>query len=176
MNTKAENITQIATQFNLSESAVGHLWDALVNGNGTMAQFNHPELGGMGQWQSGGMLMIGDMFNNQLKLTIGNLFGALAPLVSEALLHPGTEEAESAPPARSAWWPAEYGTPTAAGSQNGMRYAYFPGAKRLVVDQGGSLSIYDTEGHHITGASQQNGDVTFNTPNGSLALDRLPKL
>jgi hypothetical protein len=28
-----------------------------------MAQFDHPDLGGMGQWTAGGMTMIGDMFN-----------------------------------------------------------------------------------------------------------------
>jgi hypothetical protein len=31
-----------------------------------MAQFSHPELGGMGQW-SGGMTMIGDLSNSELK-------------------------------------------------------------------------------------------------------------
>jgi hypothetical protein len=32
-----------------------------------MAQFNHPEFAGSGQWMQGGMLMLGDMFNHALK-------------------------------------------------------------------------------------------------------------
>jgi hypothetical protein len=43
------------------------LLQALVNSNGTMAQFNHWELGGGGQWMRGGMTMVGDMFNYGLK-------------------------------------------------------------------------------------------------------------
>jgi hypothetical protein len=39
------------------------LLQALVNSNGTMAQFSHWELGGGGQWMRGGMTMVGDMFN-----------------------------------------------------------------------------------------------------------------
>jgi hypothetical protein len=44
-------------------------------GGGTLAQFNcnHPELGGNGQWMSGGMTMVGDMFNYGLKATVSGL-------------------------------------------------------------------------------------------------------
>jgi hypothetical protein len=31
----------------------------MTSSHGTLAQFNHPELGGMGQWSKGGMLMGG---------------------------------------------------------------------------------------------------------------------
>jgi hypothetical protein len=36
---------------------------AVSAGGGTLAQFDHAELGGSGQWMSGGMTMVGDMFN-----------------------------------------------------------------------------------------------------------------
>ena len=39
---------------------------ALMEGNGSQAQFSHPDLGGMGQWSQGGMIMVGDMFNEGL--------------------------------------------------------------------------------------------------------------
>ena len=31
---------------------------AVMDGNGTMAQFDHPEFGGAGQWMQGGMTMV----------------------------------------------------------------------------------------------------------------------
>ena len=40
---------------------------ALQRGWGSMAQFNHPEFGGYGQWMRGGMTMVGDMFNASLR-------------------------------------------------------------------------------------------------------------
>jgi hypothetical protein len=38
------------------------LLGALVRGNATQAQFDHPDLGGMGQWSQSGLVMVGDMF------------------------------------------------------------------------------------------------------------------
>ena len=43
-----------------------------------MAQFNHPDLGGMGQWSQGGMTQVGDMFNQTLKERVGALCSTLA--------------------------------------------------------------------------------------------------
>ena len=53
---------------------------AVAAGHGTSAQFSHPELGGMGQWSQGGMIMVGDMFNNALKYRVDRLCnGAVRP-------------------------------------------------------------------------------------------------
>lgn len=46
-----------------------------------MAQFDHPELGGKGQWMQGGMVMVGDMFNHALKAKVTELCTALALLL-----------------------------------------------------------------------------------------------
>jgi hypothetical protein len=46
---------------------------ALQRSGGGQAQFGHPDLGGMGQWMPG-MLMIGDMFNSGLKARVDSLF------------------------------------------------------------------------------------------------------
>ncbi|MEL6307577.1 MAG: hypothetical protein AAFQ52_05510 [Chloroflexota bacterium] len=77
------NYTQLAKQFDISEGAIQHMAAAMQVGNGTQAQFNHPELGGMGQWMPG-MVMIGDAFNNQLKAKVMQiaevLQGAYTPL------------------------------------------------------------------------------------------------
>jgi hypothetical protein len=56
--------------------------DAVMNGNGGMAQFSHSEFGGSGQWMRGGMTMIGDMFNNALKGRVDALCGDLSLLVA----------------------------------------------------------------------------------------------
>ena len=57
------------------------LLGALAHGNGRQAQFNHPELGGMGQWSQGGMIMVGDMFNQGLKHRVDALCNELAGLL-----------------------------------------------------------------------------------------------
>lgn len=168
-------ISQIAQQTGFSESAVTHIWMALENSGGSMAQFNHPELGGMGQWQSGGMLMIGDMFNNQLKAQVATLCQAVQQqfLAHGPLSPPQTKPAQSA---SRAWWPADYGQPNATGSQNEMRYAYFSHKNRLVVEISGKQTIYDTDTHHITGFSQQNGAWRFQSQLGSFGLADLDRV
>ena len=43
-------IEEIAQRHRVSADSALTLLRALVAGHGGMAQFNHPELGGMGQW------------------------------------------------------------------------------------------------------------------------------
>jgi hypothetical protein len=75
-------INDIAQRYNFSSDAVFSLLLSVINGNGSMAQFNHPEFGGSGQWMRGGMIMLGDMFNNGLKNSVGGLCQELANLVA----------------------------------------------------------------------------------------------
>jgi len=78
-----QRINEIANQYNVSSDAVLTLLQALVNGHGTMAQFNHSELGGSGQWMQGGMTMVGDMFNNSLKNKVDGLCYELSNLLAQ---------------------------------------------------------------------------------------------
>jgi hypothetical protein len=74
------------------------------------------------------------------------------------------------------WWPAELGEPSSTGAQNGMRYAFFPTTRRLLVEQGGKLTTYDTGDHRITGASQADSGtqtLAFSTEDGPVPLDTL---
>src|SRR5947209_14863629 len=140
-----------------------------------MAQFSHPELGGMGQWTRGGMIMIGDLFNSALRAKVNDLCRALANLVQQqqneaeledtslqsqwqhgAQTH-GPETLEPVHEGKSAsnWWSAELGTASSTGSQGNIRYAYFPAARRLAVATGSEITLYDTGEHDITGFSQQ---------------------
>ena len=90
-------IAGIAQRYGFSTDAVMNMLQAVLNGNGGMAQFSHPEFGGSGQWMSGGMTMIGDMFNNGLKNSVANLAQELANLVAgqPGLLQTGSFQSQS---------------------------------------------------------------------------------
>jgi hypothetical protein len=68
-----QHVTALAQRYEVSTEAVVTLLQALLHGHGTMAQFDHPELGGRGQWMPGGMVMGGDMFNQALKARVDGL-------------------------------------------------------------------------------------------------------
>jgi hypothetical protein len=159
----------------------------LVAGGGTMAQFSIPELGGMGQWAQGGMIMVGDMFNNALKARVDALCNELAGLLSgpAMLMRPAASAPPSQPEASlfvsgsGNWWPAELGAPATSGAQNDLRYAWFPGTRRLAIQQGGQVTVYDTGDHVIGGVSQQQGagqSLTFTSQFGTVRLVDLPVL
>src|SRR5208337_2581439 len=75
-------ISDLAQKHGFSNEATLNMLDAVINGNGSMAQFNHPEFSGSGQWMRGGMIMISDMFNNNLKGQIDSLCYELSGLVA----------------------------------------------------------------------------------------------
>ena len=81
------------------------------------------------------------------------------------------------PDPESSWWPSDLGSPGAVGSQNSVRYAYFPDQRRLAVKTGGDVWIYDTLDHQIGGFSQQQGSggsITFTSQYGTVNLSSLP--
>ena len=165
-------IDEIAARHGFSADAGRSAYAALQAGGFSQAQFNHPELGGFGQWMSGGMMMIGDMFNNGLKWRVG------------ALLEELSQHREPAPAAgfqpaggmawSGNWWPAELGSPSTSGSQNDMAYAWFPNAGKLLVKLSGDVFSFDTGNLSIYGVQQQQGggigSVVLNTSNGPMSL------
>jgi hypothetical protein len=90
-------IDGIAQRYGYSTDAVLSMLQSVINGNGRMAQFNHPQFGGSGQWMSGGMTMVSDMFNNNLKASVSNLCAELSQLVAAQpnLLNPGSFQSQS---------------------------------------------------------------------------------
>src|ERR1700688_3658639 len=109
---------------------------SVMNGNGTMAQFYHPELGGGGQWMQGGMTMVGDMFNYGLKSKVDGLCSELSQLLFQQPFVPPPPTSQSqwqggqqqsggygasgspvslfvpgASGGSGSWWPAELGSP-----------------------------------------------------------------
>jgi len=166
----------LATRYGVSVGAVEALAQALNLSGGRQAQFNHPELGGMGQWQPG-MIMIGDMFNNGLKARVDGLAVELSGLIGSNHSMTGFEPM---PGFKAPWWPSAYGTPTASGGQNDLNYAYFASRHRLLINWQGQVTTYDTTGHQVTGVSQQqiNGAqiIVFSGPQGYTDVRTLPTI
>jgi hypothetical protein len=85
-----------------------------------------------------------------------------------------------APLHANAWWPEDYGTPTTSGSTEHLRYAYFPAKRRLVIERGGKISIYDTADYQFRGALQASGvdrsSLTFMTQRERVSLEELKQV
>jgi Short C-terminal domain len=195
-----EIVDDLSRRHGFSPDAVTHMLFAVLHGNGSMAQFNHPEFAGSGQWMQGGMLMLGDMFNHALKGRVDSLCSEISGILAgqPGLLHGGSFQSQSqsgsgqqsqvagapmgesslfVPDPVSHWWPRDLGRPSATGSQNSVRYAYFANARRLAVETDGEVWVYDTQSHQIGGFSQQQGSgssILFTSQLGTVNLADLP--
>jgi hypothetical protein len=206
-------ISGIAQRHGFSFDATMCMLDSVINGNGSMAQFNHPEFAGSGQWMRGGMTMVSDMFNNYLKGRVDGLCSELSNVVANQpdLLRSGSFQSQSqgggdrssgqqqsnhgsggqqqsrnagfgaaslfVPGTSNDWWPSDLKFPNSTGAQNGVRYAYFAQARRLVIDVSGTVTVYDTLDHQIGGFSQQQsvgGTLGFNSQYGLVDVASLP--
>lgn len=149
-------LASVAQRHGVSPDAATIVLDALISGGGAMAQFSHPELGGPGQWLRGGlrggMVMVGDAFNDGLRQRVGALCADLAAQLAE--LAPASI---ASAPAASDWWPASLGAPSSSGAQDGFRYACFPNARRLAIQREGRLELYDTGDHRVVGVAMRQG-------------------
>jgi hypothetical protein len=182
-------LAEIARRNGFSLAATRHMLDAVIRGDGSMAQFDHPEFAGPGQWMRGGMTMVSNLFDNDLKSWVDALCLELANLVARepALFREapsgGLAATTDVPratarfPRSGDWWPAGMGHPNSAGAQNGMRYAYFARARRLAIERDGALTLYDTGEHEIRGIAQQqslSGALRFSSAQGPVDLASLP--
>lgn len=217
-------ISNIAQRHGFSVEGTLSMLDAVINGNGSMAQFSHPDFSGSGQWMRGGMTMVSDMFNNHLKGRVDGLCSELSNLVANQpdLVRSGSFQSQSqgggggygqqqtshsgqhsgyntsqgssalqggngfgpaslfvpsAPGTSGDWWPADLRWPNSTGAQNGVRYAYFAQARRLVIDIAGTVTVYNTLDHQIGGFSQQQsvgGTLSFNSQYGLMDVASLP--
>jgi hypothetical protein len=185
-------VEDVAQRHGVSTDAVVTLLMALVAGQGSQAQFSHPDLGGMGQWSQGGMIMVGDMFNQGLKARVDALCTELSGLLRRDTMFaaaprpsqsqsqsqsgggadfgsPGVSLFVAGSGAAGDWWPDGLGAPGSVGAQNDLAYATFPAARRLAIRRGGQVSVYDTADHRISGFSQQQGgdqSLTFTSQHG----------
>ena len=193
-------VQDLSRRYGVSTDAITHMLLVVQRGNGSMAQFNHPEFGGAGQWMSGGMTMVSDLFNNHLKNLVNNLCSELSTALANHQTSPfsgsfqsqsqsgshmqaqaagqtGTANSLFVPDPMAQWWPRELGHPSAIGSQNSLRYAYFADSRRLAVTTGGKPWVYDTLDHRIGGFGQQQGggqSITFTSQYGTVDISTLP--
>lgn len=193
-------VDDLSRRYGFSSDAVRHMLIAVINGNGSMAQFSHPEFGGSGQWMQGGMTMVGDMFNNQLQANVAGLCSELSSLIASQgnLFLPSSFQSQTqgggqqqyqgggggaslfvndTTNPRGNWWPGDLDAPSSTGAQNNVRYAYFPNARRLAIDLGGQVIVYDTMDHQIGGFGQQqsgSGSITFTSQYGTVDVSSLP--
>jgi hypothetical protein len=182
---------EVAKRHGVGVDAVVALLGALADGNGRQAQFNHPDLGGMGQWSQGGMIMVGDMFNQGLKHRVDALCSELAGLLgSQPALAAVTGQSHSqgqsvrgvslfvaGSGSAAQWWPAAIGSPASTGAQNDLRYAFFPDVRCLAIQQDGRVRVYDTGEHKLSGFSQQQGgdqSLIFTSQFGLVRVADLP--
>lgn len=163
-------VDELVERHGFSHDAIAHMVSAVTDGNGQMAMFSHPEFGGPGQWMQGGMLMLNAPLNHALNARVDALCHEIGEILAQ---RPGRLVAEQ----HRAWWPAEFGTPDATGEQNGLRYAYFAQARRLVVQTEDVLRVHDTLDHRIGGLAQQQGSrshFTVTSQHGEVDLASLP--
>lgn len=83
-----------------------------------------------------------------------------------------------APMSGGEWWPQKLGQPASSGAQDGLRYAFFPDARRLWIERDGEMTTYDSGEHRITGVSQggRGHMPSFTGQNGPVRLDELERL
>lgn len=190
-------VDEIAQRYYVSSDAAVTLLNAIAAGGGTQAQFSHYDLGGMGQWSRGGMIMIGDMFNNGLKAKVDGLCNELSDLLGRSgMTAPTSYQSQSQSGGGSYsssnmnggvslfvaggsgnWWPSELGHAASVGSQNDLRYAYFPQTRKLAINVGGKVTVYESGDHQIGGFSQQQGgdqSLTFTSQYGLVRVADLP--
>jgi hypothetical protein len=165
-------LAEVAYRHRFGRAATQSMWESMRRGHGNMALFDHAEFGGGGQWLRGGMIVVGDMFNQPLTLRVGALCDELSQLFDA---HPAWR-AESPRHLSVHWWPAGLDAPTSCGAQNNLRYAWFPQQHRLAVERDGEVRLYDTEDHRIGGvvqASAGSGALRFSSQHGPIDLASL---
>jgi hypothetical protein len=146
-------IGDIAQRHGFSTDAVMGMLDAVINGNGSMAQFSHPEFSGSGQWMRGGMIMVSDMFNGHLKGRIDALCNELSNLVANQpdLVRTGSFQSQSQGGYSSGQQQSNYGGGGSPQQQDGNGF----GAASLFVAPSADWWGADLRWPNSTGA--QNG-------------------
>jgi hypothetical protein len=166
---REEVIRELASEHTVTLSTVATLLHGLQATGGNQVQFNISELGGMGQWQPS-MVMVGDMFNHELKAKVDRLCTALSAL-SRQLPREVADTTGTLLGRTQA---------TFKGSQNDSHYTYFAEENRLVIYHEGKNTSYDTTGYPLTGVQQaQNSGgkrLSFTYPGGTVAITDLKEI
>ncbi len=167
-----KDIKEIALKYQVSEATVTGLLEGFKRTGGSQIQFNSPELGGMGQWQPG-MIMIGDMFNNSLKDKVYQLCTDVAALAASL-------PAETAAQIVAKTGPESHRHAAFRGSQNNYHYAYYASENVLEIEENGKRTKYSTKGYSLTGVQQAQSNsvqsLSFTYPGGTVSLKDLKEI
>lgn len=168
-------LEELAQKYGFSPDAIQTLISALEQTGGRAAQFNHPELGGMGQWMPQ-MMMLGDMNNHALKARVNALCQELAELIQAT-----DRPTRPSSPLAGMWWSPQLGEPDQQGGNNHLQYAYFAAKHCVAVKVGEDVQLYNTAPYEITGIAVQDYGAAiileFQTRDGLiLPLNRLKPL
>jgi hypothetical protein len=176
-----ELVERMAKRHSVSPAAVQVVMTALRSGGGRMAQFSHADFGGMSQW-SPGMSMVGDMFNTQLKAKLDALCSDIAAHLDAS----GAAGGADLPRTKSATVQCRIGGLVAGrigeagrgGCSERSSIRGFSETRRLVIDDRGTVSLYDTGHHRIFGVAAQSGDRTlsFTSQDGLVRVADLPRV
>jgi hypothetical protein len=91
----------------------------------------------------------------------------------------GTRSATGPPKALRTGGPPGWARPARSGPRTIFRYAVFSEARRLVIEDQGAITVYDTGSHRIFGVAQaQSADQTlsFTSQDGLVRVSDLPKV
>jgi hypothetical protein len=186
-------IPSIAQRYHVSEEAAREVELALRASGGRLAQFSHADLGGPGQWMPG-MVQVSRMADHQLRHRIEGLCAEIAAVVTgsetsnpSVLAHDARGPVASSRddlPAGESWWPASYGHPSAQGCQSGIRYAWFPRRRCVLVQVGSRIDCFDTADRQVHGVGQSSASavepqqghtsrLVLTTSTGEIPLDHL---
>lgn len=82
------------------------------------------------------------------------------------------------PPDGRTWWPEGLGQPASSGARDGTCHAFFPDARRSVVERDGGVTTYDDGDRRIGGVSRggRGQPPTFTDQNGPVRLDGSKRL
>jgi hypothetical protein len=136
---------------------------------------SQPDLVRSGSFQS--QSQDGGYNNNQTQASHSGMGGSGPSSTHNAGFGAASLFVPPAPGTSSDWWPADLRWPNSTGAQNNVRYAYFAQARRLVINVGGTVTVYDTLDHQIGGFSQQQsvgGTLSFNSQYGLIDVASLP--
>lgn len=168
---------RIAQQYGVSAEAVQQLAHALIRGRLKTARFNHPELGGIGKWRRGDVLL-GDVRDEDHKTLVWRLAEELMPLLKHVPLPASSEENEQT--LVMPWWGDRLlGEPIITDRFESVQYGYFLESRRVIVLRGDDLIHYDADGLLVTGlvrrVSPSRGlELILQTVTGEVNVEALP--
>jgi hypothetical protein len=139
-------LAKIGEQHGFSLDAMQALGAELLRGGLKRARFNHPELGGIGMW-SHGEVVIGDMSDEETRVRIWQVVDALMPALKQVEVSEDVRRATQDQTLVMPWWgDIKLGSPAVQGVMESLTYGYFLESHRVIVRKDDKITHYDASG------------------------------